>query len=203
MNFKLVLNSILMLITMVEGDLWKPFSLKLQVMLPIGGEIAPLGDLCLEPINLLLNIVNNRSDILPDYNLVLDIIDDKCLGSVALKEIVPFFSADRVEMDEIPKNLTKPGWYRLPHNHQAIMASAETAYVPPLVVGGLCSGVCTVVARNVQFFDLINVRSVTFSLNLKLKSVCLSVFCGLQFRSFEQSKTLSKLLQNHGNESNY
>ena len=152
-----ILTIILNVMYFVHCDLSKPFTLKLQVMLPIGGEIAPLGDLCLEPVNLLLDIVNNQRDILPDYNLVLDVIDDKCLGSVALKEILPFFTADRVEPNEIGKNITKPGWYRLPYNHQSTMPSAGTAYVPPLVIGGLCSGVCTVVARNVQYFDLINV----------------------------------------------
>ena len=58
--------------------LTKPYTLELVISMPVTGNIFPMGDIVLEPIKMVVDIVNNRSDILPDYNIVIDIIDDQC-----------------------------------------------------------------------------------------------------------------------------
>ena len=145
-------------------QLQKSYTLKIPTTLPIGGDIAPLGDLCLKPLNYMLEIVNNRTDILPEYNLVIDVLDNQCLGSVGLKKILPIFFGERVErgpLVETPhlnSSEKKHIIYKLPRDRTAIFPSATSKfYIPPIVAGGLCSAVCSVVSRTVQFFDFINV----------------------------------------------
>ena len=71
------------LFAMVNGEaalkttLTKPYTLKIVASMPITGQIMPMGDMCLGPMQIALDIANNRSDILPQYNLVVDIIDDQ------------------------------------------------------------------------------------------------------------------------------
>ena len=139
-------------------ELTKPYTLKLEMMAPIGGEMVPLGSICLEPIKLIIEIINNRTDILPDYNLIADAIDHECSAPTGLQEILPFFYSDMVEKKALEmKSSPNPRVHRLPEDRNATFSTAETAYVPPLLLGGLCSEVCTVVGRTLQFFDRFSV----------------------------------------------
>ena len=142
----------------LQIQLRKPFTLKIPVMLPIGGKTVPLGEVCTEPVKLILEMVNNRSDILPNYNLIIDALDHECQASMALREIYPYFYADRVVPDALsPPETFNPRLHMFPTDRRTLFPTATTAYVPPIVMGGLCSPVCSVVGRTLQFFDLINV----------------------------------------------
>ena len=57
----------------------KPYTLKLTVSQSITGQIVLMREMCLAPIQLAIDMVNNRSDILPDYNVVVDVIGDQTL----------------------------------------------------------------------------------------------------------------------------
>ena len=135
--------------------LTKKHTLKLQALLPITGNAAPLGDLCIKPIEYLLAKINNQSKILPDYNLVVDVADDQCSGSTGLQKILPFFFADRV----LNQSSAKIGDYHVPKNYTMNLESAETFLVPPILAGSLCSGVCQIVGQQMQIFNLIELTS--------------------------------------------
>ena len=136
-------------------QLTKKHTLKLQALLPITGNAAPLGDLCIKPIEYLLTKVNNQSEILPDYNLVVDVADDQCSESIGLREILPFFFADRV----LNQSSAKVGDYQIPKDYTMNMESAVTFLVPPILTGSLCSGVCQIVGQQMQLFNLIEMSS--------------------------------------------
>ena len=84
MFFLFLFISIVILKT-VDGEtgsaalLTKPHTLKIVASMPITGKIFPMGNMCFGPMQIALDNVNNRSDILPQYNLVVDVVDDQCL----------------------------------------------------------------------------------------------------------------------------
>ena len=132
----------------------KPYTIKLAASLPISGNIFPLGKMCLEPAKLAVEMTNNRSDILPDYNIVLDVIDDQCDAAVGLNRIVgPVF------LNKNPVDNQTFGQYQFPETFHFIQHSATTFYMPPIVTGSVCSGVCQVLANLMESFNTIQVCS--------------------------------------------
>ena len=118
-----------------------------------------MGDLCLEPIRLAAEIANNRSDILPDYNLVFDIIDDECNGAVWVKRsVAPFLLNEERVFNGIDTPQHWAGQYQIPRQFNVLNDSARTMYVPPIFGGSLCSGVCSSVAQFMSQFNLIQVQ---------------------------------------------
>ena len=134
----------------VDSQLKKKHTLKIQALLPISGNAAPLGDFCIKPIEYLVDKVNNQQKYLPDYNIVVDVADDQCSGSTGVREILPYFFSERV----LNKTSSKIG-IQLPRNQTTIFESAETYLVPPLLIGSLCSSVCQVVGLQLKHFELI------------------------------------------------
>ena len=166
------------LFAMVNGEaalkttLTKPYTLKIVASMPITGQIMPMGDMCLGPMQIALDIANNRSDILPQYNLVVDIIDDQCNGGVGLqRSIDPYFlNKQRI----FKHNDSKIGQFQIPEQFLIVEESAKTFYVPPIFGGSICSGVCQLYANMVKKFKTIQVslqKNRNF-MNLNLISVC-------------------------------
>ena len=134
--------------------LTKPYTLELVVTMPIGGNIFPLGDIALEPIKMVVEIVNNRSDILPDYNIVVDVIDDQCDPAVGLdRTFGPFFINGKRAFNET----NKIGQYRFPESVEFLHQTANSFLMPPVLAGPVCSSVCMVLANLVPTFNTIHV----------------------------------------------
>ena len=157
------ISSLIFSLIVIESfqELKKPFTIKVPILVPLGGPLAPMGQICSEPIKMVLDIVNNSTDILPQYNVVVDAIDHGCQGSVALQEVYPFFLADRFQPNGLTNvnNRSNPRLHIFPNDREILFETAQNLYVPPLILGGLCSATCRVVSRTVQFFDFINVSS--------------------------------------------
>ena len=144
----------------LETLLRKPYTLKVITTQPITGTVIPMGDLCLEPIRLAAEIANNRSDILPDYNLVFDIIDDECNGAVWVKRsVAPFLLNEERVFDGIDTPAHWAGQYQVPRQFNVLNDSARTMFVPPIFGGSLCSGVCSSVAQFMNQFNLVQVHT--------------------------------------------
>ena len=118
-----------MLITMATlttsgpASLTKPYTLELPVLLPITGNIYPLGQVGLEPVRMIAEIVNNRSDILPDYNVVIDVIDDQCDAATGLNRTVgPFFLQEQA----IFNNTNRIGRFQFPENFEIQQETANS-----------------------------------------------------------------------------
>ena len=148
---RLVLLNLVVSVICSATELTKPYTLKIQTLLPVGGPLAAFGNLCIEPMKFLIDKVNQQNKILPDYNLVVDVVDDECNGATGLKGILPFFFNDRV----LAQNQSKVGQYRFPENVTLAHKSAATHYVTPMLMGGVCSDVCQVTGRTLQHFDLV------------------------------------------------
>ena len=138
-------------IMVVSSLLTKKHTLKIQALLPITGNKAPLGNICIKPIEFIVNKVNQQRNLLPDYNIVVDVADDQCSGSTGIKEILPFFFSDRVHN----KTNGRIGSYQLPQNQTMLWESAETYLVPPLLMGSICSSVCEFFGSQLQDFQLV------------------------------------------------
>ena len=136
--------------------LTKPYTLKIVASMPITGKILPMGDMCLGPMQIALDIANNRSDILPQYNLVVDIIDDQCSGGVGLqRSIDPYFlNKQRI----FKHNDSKIGQFQIPEQFQIVEETAKIFYVPPIFGGSICSGVCQLYANMAKKFKTIQVN---------------------------------------------
>ena len=141
----------------------KPHTLQLAVTLPITGNIYPLGQVGLEPVRMIAEIVNNRSDILPDYNVVIDVIDDQCDAAVGLNRTVgPFFLQEQA----IFNSTNRIGQFQFPENFKIQQETANSFLVPPLIAGPVCSAVCIALATLMPTFNTIHVCS-NISLHLK------------------------------------
>ena len=151
--FAIVLLSPIAIVVVVEGNavLTKKHTLKIQALLPITGEAAPMGDLCIKPIEYFVNKVNSQTKYLKDYNVVVDLADDQCSGSTGVKQILPYFFADRVSN----RTSAKIGKYQIPTNQTTIHDSAKAYLTSPLLIGSICSDVCQVVGRLLHHFELI------------------------------------------------
>ena len=137
----------------------KPYSLKVVASLPITGKIVPFGDVCLEPIRMLVENLNNRSDILPEYNFIVDIIDDKCSESVALERSLNSFFLNQQRIFKVQNGTEKSiGQYRFPESFEFVHETASTFYVPPIMTGPVCSGVCMVLGNLVKSFNTVHVH---------------------------------------------
>ena len=137
----------------------KPYTLELVVSMPVTGNILPLGDIALEPIKMVVEIVNNRSDILPDYNIVVDVIDDQCGAAVGLQNTIgPFFLSGKRVFNET----NKIGQYRFPESVEFLHQTATSFLMPPVLAGHLyfciCSSVCMVIGNLVPTFSTIQVH---------------------------------------------
>ena len=133
----------------------KPYTLELVVSMPVTGNILPLGDIALEPIKMVVEIVNNRSDILPDYNIVIDIIDDQCGAAVGLQNTIgPFFLSGKRVFNET----NKIGQYRFPESVEFLHQTATSFLMPPVLAGPICSSVCMVVGNLAPTFNTIHVN---------------------------------------------
>ena len=145
-------------IQLVASQPWlftKPYTLELVISMPVTGNIFPMGDIALEPIKMVVEIVNNRSDILPDYNIVIDIIDDQCDAAVGLdRTIGPFFLSGKRVFNET----NRIGQYRFPESVEFLHQTATSFLMPPVLAGPVCSSVCMVLGNLVPTFNTIHVN---------------------------------------------
>ena len=139
----------------------KPYTIVVPASLPIAGPVAPLGEMCLKSIEMLLDNVNSRSDILPDYNFAIDIFDDQCMDQHSVKQQIPYFMEHKTQYDLDDEMFLYNRSYRyfLPRGFKLNKTSEPKGYVPPLFIGAMCSAVCKVISSYMQLFDLINVRN--------------------------------------------
>ena len=152
-----------------ERFLRKPYTLKLVVSQPITGPIAPMRDMCLGPIQLAIDLVNNRSDILPDYNVVVDVIDDQCNPPVFVKNSIgPFFLKNQRVFENFNLSENWFGQFRVPNQIKVQSESAEIMYTPPIFGGTLCSGVCAIIGNFAKQFHHIHVSSIMKEDTLKM-----------------------------------
>ena len=157
--FLFIFSSFLFFLEPVNNEpivnLTKPYTLKLITSMPITGNIVTMGDMCLGSMKIALDIANSRSDILPDYNLVIDVIDDQCDGSVGLqRSIGPYFlNKERI----YNANDSNFGQFQIPQQFQLAEKSAETFYIPPIFGGSVCSAVCLLYANLMKKFKTIQV----------------------------------------------
>ena len=162
LNLFACLAIIIVSITLANSEklsvLKKPYTLKLTVSQSITGQIVPMREMCLAPIQLAIDMVNNRSDILPDYNVVVDVIDDQCDAAVFVKKSVrPFFMKNQPVFEHFNSSENWFGQFRVPNQFHFQSESAKIMYVPPIFGGSLCSGVCTVIGKFVKEFNQIQV----------------------------------------------
>ena len=171
MNVILPLPLIINLVVLVVASehmvmMKKPYSLKVVASLPITGKIVPFGDVCLEPIRMLVENLNNRSDILPEYNFIVDIIDDKCSESVALERSLNSFFLNQQRIFKVQNGTEKSiGQYRFPESFEFVHETASTFYVPPIMTGPVCSGVCMVLGNLVKSFNTVHVLKAILSIS--------------------------------------
>ena len=140
--------------------LTKPYTLELVISMPVTGNIFPMGDIVLEPIKMVVDIVNNRSDILPDYNIVIDIIDDQCDAGVGLSRTIgPFFLSGK----RVFNKTNRIGQYRFPESVEFLHQTATSFLMPPVLAGPVCSSVCRVLGNLVPTFNTIHVITINQS----------------------------------------
>ena len=147
-----------------EVLLTKPYTLKLVASLPITGNIFPLGSVCTESANIAVEMVNNRNDILPEYNIVLDIIDDQCNAAVGFeRSINPFFLNENRVYDVVNRgndSFGRIGQFQFPETFNFVHKSATKLHIPPILTGSVCSGVCMFLANLMPTFNTIQYAGV-------------------------------------------
>lgn len=142
--FLLCVVSILLTVKISSASsirLHKPFTIKLTAMLPLSGSIFPSGPACLAASEMVVDIFNNQSEILKDYNIVADLIDDQCNGAKGLKQAVPYF------FNHAKSNGQWLGNKHLPSQFEFVHETAKYFYDSPVVGGAVCSSVCMQVAK--------------------------------------------------------
>ena len=159
-----ILISAHLVLSKPEVVLTKPYTLKLVASLPITGNIFPLGNVCTESANIAVEMANNRSDILPDYNIVLDIIDDQCNAAVGLdRSIEPFFLNENRVYDVVNGgnySFGRIGQFQYPERLNFVHGSATKLHIPPILAGSVCSGVCMLLANMMPTFNKIQYAGV-------------------------------------------
>ena len=136
-------------------SLTKPYTVKLVVSLSVTGRISPMGPIALEPVRLIVDIVNNRSDILPDYNVVVDVIDDQCDPAVGLtRSVGPFFLKEQ----SIFNSTNRIGQFQFPESFEIQQETANSFFMLPLFSGPICSEVCVPVGTLMSTFNTIHVH---------------------------------------------
>ena len=134
--------------------LTKPYTLELVVTMPVTGNIYPMGPIALEPIKMIAEIVNNRSDILPDYNVVIDVLDDQCDAAASLSRTVgPFFLSETRVFNETKRI----GQYRYPEAVEFLHETATSFLLPPVFAGPVCSSACMVLGNLMPSFNTVHV----------------------------------------------
>ena len=121
----------------------KPYTVRLPISGPITGPYFPMGPICIDVMEHGLRLINNRTDILPNYHLIMDFWDDQCLGETGVAKIMPYFQ----NQNHVRGDLVMP----------REDANITDFFTPPLLVGSICSGVCHYVAPIAKNFKYVEV----------------------------------------------
>ena len=163
MEFQRILIVFLLIVQVVssnflkETTLTKRQTLRVPFLAPIGGKINPLGDICLQSASTALDKINKNPHILPDYNLVIEIIDDECRSFTALERFVPELEQWKwnVERRNLMENLSNYSTLLPVHHYLSENRSNHSFLTPPLFVGSPCSEVCRAIGRLAQHFGIV------------------------------------------------
>ena len=139
----------------LEGKLLKkPFTLKVSAMLPLTGKIAPMETLCTAPLEMVLDRINENFEILPNYNLVVDSIDAQCSAAIGVEKSMNFYLNENNAVDLLAGNVTnfKIGQTIFPNNFTFLHETAKIGYIPPILAGPICSGICQQISRYAKIF---------------------------------------------------
>ena len=102
---------------------------------------------------MLLDVFNNQTEYLPDYNVVVDLIDDGCSPMVALSKLIPMYMEPKLWTNL--SSVAPAGQIYLPSEMAFEHSSAEMAFHLPFLTGPICSGVCKVIGQLPQHFKTI------------------------------------------------
>ena len=108
--------------------------LRVPLLVPIKGSINPLGDICTKSAEIAVKRINEQEKVLPNYDLVVDIIDDQCNKSKSLG----------IMMEEL-----------LDWKWRQVDSNGGEIFTPPLLMGSPCSSVTRSVGALVQHFGVI------------------------------------------------
>ena len=139
----------------------KPKTIVLPMIANIGGDVAPLGEICTAPIEMFLNEFNSQTKYLPDYNLIAEITDDQCSAISAVEHFIPQFLNWKSTINLSALNLANESHHFLyiPNEINFTTKTIKTANMEatrvPFFTGPLCSAACKAISLYPQFFNLI------------------------------------------------
>ena len=136
----------------------KPFTLKLSMFLSMTGNRIASPE-CVHAAKIVTELFNNRTDMLKDYNIVIDMNDDACIDGDGVKLAVPLlFENDRVIQNGTSDKAKWLGKYQIPEigSIEVLHDTAKTAYVAPVIAGPLCSGSCKEIGKLLRQSNMIS-----------------------------------------------
>ena len=133
----------------------KKHTIRLPLVTSVGGSILPLSKVCTSGVQMLLDVFNNQTEYLPDYNVVVDLIDDGCNPMVALPKLIPMYMEPKLWTNL--SSLDGTGKTFLPSEMVFERNGAEKAFHLPILTGPICSTVCRVIGQLPQHFKTIEI----------------------------------------------